>query len=70
MRKKEDIQKELDKVEGQLWFIKMGDRWTAEDYRADSRLREKKRELEEELKRCSLREKNLSALAAEVKESD
>lgn len=70
MRSKDEIQKELDKVEGQLWFIKMGDRWTSEDYTADTRLRARKRELEEELKECSLREKNLSALAAEAKESD
>lgn len=70
MRSKDEIQKELDKVKGQLWFIKMGDRWTSEDYTADTRLRVRKRELEEELKECLSKEKNSSALAAEAKESD
>ena len=70
MRNKDEIQKELDKVEGQLWFIQMADRWTTADYENDAYLRNKKKELEEEMKRCLLRGKNSSVLVAVAKESD
>ena len=70
MRNKDEIQKELDKVEGQLWFIQMADRWTTADYENDAYLRNKKKELEEEMKRCLLREKNSSVLAVAAKELD
>ena len=70
MRNKDEIQKELDKVEGQLWFIQMADRWTTADYENDAYLRNKKKELEEEMKRCLLRGKNSSVLAVVAKESD